>query len=253
MMANKRKPISKKIRFEVFKRDKFTCQYCGRSAPDVVLEVDHIKPISRGGNNDLLNYITSCRDCNRGKGARELSDDSIVKKQQKQLQDLADKNEQLEMMLKWREELYNLKNNKIDRINDYIEKLSDWRASEVGEKTIKKWISEFPFELVLEAVDIAFEQYYDGSERSWNLAFNRVSGICANKAYDSKNGNKRYYYNYLAKACRSKYGFWDSETIHYYVENYIMNDDDFERAKSVLKYSRYWGDFKDNIIDEFDT
>ena len=37
-----RKPIGKKMRFEVFKRDKFTCQYCGRKAPDVILEVDHI-------------------------------------------------------------------------------------------------------------------------------------------------------------------------------------------------------------------
>ena len=37
-----RKTLSKKIRFEVFKRDKFTCQYCGRMSPDVILEVDHI-------------------------------------------------------------------------------------------------------------------------------------------------------------------------------------------------------------------
>ena len=45
----KRKPISKKLRFEIFKRDKFTCQYCGKMAPDVVLEVDHIKPVCKGG------------------------------------------------------------------------------------------------------------------------------------------------------------------------------------------------------------
>lgn len=38
----RRKPISKKIRFEVFKRDGFTCQYCGRMAPDVVL-VDYLE------------------------------------------------------------------------------------------------------------------------------------------------------------------------------------------------------------------
>ena len=37
----KRKSISKKARFEVFKRDSFTCQYCGRTAPDVVLHLDH--------------------------------------------------------------------------------------------------------------------------------------------------------------------------------------------------------------------
>ena len=43
------------------------CQYCGQSAPDVVLEVDHIVPVAEGGDNDIMNLITSCRDCNRGK------------------------------------------------------------------------------------------------------------------------------------------------------------------------------------------
>ena len=50
--------IGKKTRFEVFKRDKFTCQYCGQSAPDVLLEVDHIKPRSKGGPDDIVNYDT---------------------------------------------------------------------------------------------------------------------------------------------------------------------------------------------------
>lgn len=62
-----RKGLSKKIRFEVFKRDQFTCQYCGKKAPDVILHVDHIQPVSKGGTNDLLNLITSCQDCNLGK------------------------------------------------------------------------------------------------------------------------------------------------------------------------------------------
>jgi 5-methylcytosine-specific restriction endonuclease McrA len=63
-----RKAIPKKLRFEVFKRDSFTCQYCGKSAPDIILEVDHIHPVSRGGEEDITNLITSCFDCNRGKG-----------------------------------------------------------------------------------------------------------------------------------------------------------------------------------------
>lgn len=100
-----RKPIGKKKRFEVFKRDKFTCQYCGRMAPDVVLEVDHIKPVAAGGNNGLLNLITSCRGCNRGKGKTRLSDNSEVTKQKDRLLELAEKREQMEMILQWREEL----------------------------------------------------------------------------------------------------------------------------------------------------
>jgi 5-methylcytosine-specific restriction endonuclease McrA len=50
-----RKPIPNKIRFEVFKRDKFTCQYCGAAAPDVVLNCDHVKPVALGGDPDVLN------------------------------------------------------------------------------------------------------------------------------------------------------------------------------------------------------
>lgn len=56
----KRRSLSKKKRFEVFKRDSFTCQYCGAKAPDVVLQCDHIKPVSKGGTDDILNLITSC-------------------------------------------------------------------------------------------------------------------------------------------------------------------------------------------------
>lgn len=66
--------LSKSVRFEVFARDSFTCQYCGRRPPDVVLECDHIHPQSKGGQDDLMNLITSCADCNRGKSAKVISE-----------------------------------------------------------------------------------------------------------------------------------------------------------------------------------
>jgi hypothetical protein len=65
--------ISKKIRFEVFKRDGFACVYCGRTPPNVLLEADHINPKSIGGEDDINNLATSCFDCNRGKKAIPLS------------------------------------------------------------------------------------------------------------------------------------------------------------------------------------
>lgn len=69
-----RQPISKRTRFEIFKRDNFTCQYCGTRPPDVVLELDHIHPVSLGGDSDEMNLITSCDVCNRGKGAKVLGE-----------------------------------------------------------------------------------------------------------------------------------------------------------------------------------
>jgi hypothetical protein len=65
--------MSKKLRFDVFKRDAFTCQYCGSHPPAVVLEVDHMLPVASGGKNRMDNLVTSCFDCNRGKGASLLT------------------------------------------------------------------------------------------------------------------------------------------------------------------------------------
>lgn len=67
-----RQAISKKTRFEIFKRDNFTCQYCGRTSEDVILEIDHVVPVSKGGTNDEMNLVTACFDCNRGKSDRTL-------------------------------------------------------------------------------------------------------------------------------------------------------------------------------------
>ena len=69
--------MTKSKRFEIFKRDSFTCQYCGQRPPIVVLEVDHIDPKSRGGSDEEINLITSCADCNRGKRDKPLGEKAI--------------------------------------------------------------------------------------------------------------------------------------------------------------------------------
>ena len=56
-----------KQRFDIFKRDNFKCRYCGRGAEEVILEVDHINPVSCGGGNEQENLVTACKDCNLGK------------------------------------------------------------------------------------------------------------------------------------------------------------------------------------------
>lgn len=66
--------LSVRTRFEVFKRDGFTCGYCGKKSPEVVLEVDHIIPVAGGGSDDTINLLTSCWDCNRGKSDKPLNE-----------------------------------------------------------------------------------------------------------------------------------------------------------------------------------
>ena len=74
MAKSKRERIRPLDRFEVFKRDEFTCFYCGRTPPTTILEVDHIVAVAAGGGNEASNLVTSCFECNRGKGARPLTD-----------------------------------------------------------------------------------------------------------------------------------------------------------------------------------
>jgi len=60
--------INPKLRFEILRRDKYVCQYCGACGPNVELEVDHRIPVSKGGKTEKSNLVTSCIECNRGKG-----------------------------------------------------------------------------------------------------------------------------------------------------------------------------------------
>lgn len=67
-MADRTK-INDKLRFEVFRRDGYTCQYCGKSATEAELEIDHVIPVSKGGKNEISNLKTACKSCNAGKKA----------------------------------------------------------------------------------------------------------------------------------------------------------------------------------------
>ena len=69
--------ITKRLRFEILRRDGFRCRYCGTVAADVELHVDHVVPSSLGGSDDPDNLVAACVDCNGGK-ASSGPDDSIV-------------------------------------------------------------------------------------------------------------------------------------------------------------------------------
>lgn len=68
-----RKPIPKGMRFDVLKRDNFTCRYCGAQPPAVVLHLDHVKAVANGGLNERENLVTACLACNIGKGVKDAA------------------------------------------------------------------------------------------------------------------------------------------------------------------------------------
>lgn len=63
----KRKPLSKRTRFEILKRDNWRCHYCGAGPMQGALHVDHVKPVAEGGTDDAHNLVTACEGCNLGK------------------------------------------------------------------------------------------------------------------------------------------------------------------------------------------
>lgn len=216
----KRKSISKKIRFEVFKRDSFTCQYCGVSAPDVTLQVDHIVPVSKGGKDDIINLVTSCVDCNAGKSDRELNDKSVVRVRQAQARKLQDRREQLKMLMEWHEGQKSINDDAFHAVLEYFEKHTGYGLTEDAQTELKKMVSRFGVKSLLEAIDIGVSQYlpddfHDEQYRDGvNKLFTKLSGICWNRQ-DPLNNASSYITRLLCPSTaytRSNWG--DKSRIH---------------------------------------
>ena len=184
----KRKSLSKKNRFEVFKRDLFTCQYCGSTPPSIVLEVDHIIPVSKDGDNSIDNLVTSCFDCNRGKSNIDL--DSIPES----LQDKMKKRKEAEGQIVEYNKFLKKINKRIDKA--LVELGQYWfNLWENGEDkyvfgasrrpSIKKFLKHLNQYDLVNYMDIAYAKRVNASEYSgWKY----FCGICWNKI---KEGGER--------------------------------------------------------------
>lgn len=144
--------ISKKIRFEVFKRDGFKCAYCGKTPPEVVIEVDHIQPRSRKGSDDINNLITACFDCNRGKKNIPLK--IIPSKINENLEVLKEKELQIKEYRKFIAKIQHRIDKDIEDISQiYKEQYKEWDFSENFKKTsIKKFLELLPKDEVVDSL-----------------------------------------------------------------------------------------------------
>jgi hypothetical protein len=61
--------VSKRLRYEILRRDNHACRYCGATAPDAKLVVDHVTPTALGGTDTPDNLVTACEPCNSGKSS----------------------------------------------------------------------------------------------------------------------------------------------------------------------------------------
>jgi hypothetical protein len=238
----KRKTITKKVRFEVFKRDSFTCQYCGKAAPDVVLHVDHIDPVSKGGTNDILNLITSCVECNSGKGATPLDDQAMLAKQRAQLQELSDRREQLKMMLDWRKGMKSIDELALEAARDHFATTFEgWGIeSDTAVAKLRQHIRKFGVQAVMEAMDIARDRYAPTiTPESVNEAWGKVGGICHNRANPDE-GRLRY-----ARGIIRNRFYYVNERVAFDLlrEAQAVGVSD-EEMQEIAKKARHWTDWQ---------
>ena len=171
-----RKAIGKKLRFEIFKRDEFSCVYCGATPPSVILQIDHIHPIAEGGSNHIDNLITSCQSCNIGKGANLLSNIP------QSLKDKANLVKEKEAQLKGYYEVMQMQKDRIDAEMWKIADVIDSGSPQSGMRTdwlqsIKRFLKNLGFYEVLDAAEIARSKYQFGGKKT----FLYFCGICHNR------------------------------------------------------------------------
>jgi hypothetical protein len=178
----KRKQISKRTRFEIFKRDNFACVYCGRKPPDVILEIDHLHPHSKGGHDKMYNLVTSCFDCNRGKSNTELTD--LPPKLLTDFDEKKEKQSQIDEYRKFIDDIEKKRSEDMDRVDAiYNKAFQDWCLSEnFRNKTLKRFLAMLPFHEVESAMSAACSKMYHNEDK----AIKYFCGICWGK-FDSRN------------------------------------------------------------------
>jgi len=250
--------LGPKTRFEVFKRDSFTCQYCGQKAPDVLLHVDHIIAVANGGSNEISNLITACSNCNLGKGARALSDDSVIERQRRQLEELNERRLQLEMMAEWRKGLDALEANKltavVNRIADKFLYERGTTLNDYGRQQVSNWLRKFSLQEILDSIDICASQYLtfkDGKveRESQGTAFHKIPRVCGGRRQQKTKPHMPDIF-YIRGILRNR--------LQYLNESMLIEELDYafhvanvnpEYIKQVAKQARSWTDFRNRLGD----
>jgi hypothetical protein len=170
-----RKTISKKIRFDVFKRDSFQCQYCGQFPPKVILEIDHVHPVSKGGSNDIDNLLTACFDCNRGKSNGLIT--SIPLSVTEKTEALLEKQEQVKAYEKLIKSIKRKTQKNIDLVEMAFQEVYENSSfTNTFRTSVERFLKSLTTPDVVESMEIAVSKCNNADQ-----AIKYFCGICWNK------------------------------------------------------------------------
>ncbi len=253
-LSRERTAISKKLRFEVFKRDSFTCQYCGKRAPDVVLHCDHVKPLAEGGSTDILNLVTACIDCNLGKGPRELSDDAALTKQLNQLALLQERREQIEMVIAWQKELEQLDELPVEHLDQRWQELTGYHWTDFGKSKVRQLVKKYGLELVLQSLKTSTDQYLERdengklSQESVEKAFDYIGRIANVERREQKRPGTRKML-YIRGILRNRLSYCNEWKAMELMEQAVQCGVDLDDVEQVAKRASSWAQFRNTIED----
>lgn len=170
--------VSKALRFQILRRDGHACRYCGRTAPEVKLTVDHVVATALGGGDEPENLVTACSDCNGGKSATP-ADAAIVAQVS-------------EDALRWAraraaaaEKLLAEHDLRAESHDQFLEKWNSWTAGGKPLELPPSWPQDvdrflgygLPMPLLLESVDIAM----NGKNIRHDAIYKYMCGVLWNK------------------------------------------------------------------------
>lgn len=201
--------VSKEIQYEVFKRDHFTCQDCGKKVPAAVLYVGYDIDPADGGTDDIGNLRTKCYDCSDLK-APEM---------------LAERRHQFEMMMKWKEGWKNFKEDTNALVIEYVNSRIGPHHSlnRTGEQNVIKALKMNTLDIVLDTID----EVYDTTAR-----FNEEGDITRESAEKFITNIGKYLYVksqppverqlYLIRGmCRNIYSYWNDKKGMQFLRAYV--------------------------------
>lgn len=176
MSKAKRKGLSKRLRFEVFKRDGFRCTYCGATPAQSILHVDHVEPVSKGGTDEPCNLVTACADCNGGKSNVPLDRRKLAPSMS--TEDAAEHAEQLRAYLALQREIAGAKRDLVAIAEEHWEDAAGWELTARQRVSIRTFVDRLGVEEVMRAIDIAASKFEAGTAYQAGKLFAYFCGIC---------------------------------------------------------------------------
>ncbi|MER6092418.1 HNH endonuclease [Streptomyces bluensis] len=145
--------VTKRLRYEVLRRDGHACRYCGATAPDAKLTVDHVIPQALGGSDDPTNLVTACEPCNSGKTSMPADAPIVADVQDDALRWAA-------AMEKAAEMAHSKYEGRLDYRNTFREAWDDWKVGPESAQKIVQLDSNW---------ETSLDNFYEAGLPDWEL------------------------------------------------------------------------------------